>query len=473
MAVKRTEYKVGGQGAAESRTGTPSTGYPKQYIPANPATAESLQKILNANAQATGGIGETAASIKSAALAKYLSSSSQGGVNSASVNNSNGTAAATSAAATAATPASAAPAASDPVADYLKQMMAQYSDFPTWQERTPEERRAQAQDEYKSYYDQLRLSSRQNQEFMDLMLQQQKAGLGRTYDKQREASAKQYADAYSRSDRQMLGRGMQRSSYTAQTLANIDLAGAEAQQDIWDQQAEAEGNIDQQRTTLAYQLAQQLSQYDASEARDVLSRIRALEEQDYERGFTSAQYKNQLSSQIYQFLYQAQRDKVADSQWQAQMDYQRERANVSDSQWERTFNENVRQFNVQQAGKDSKGGGGSGSGSGSGSGNGSKNPTTPATPSANGNNPAVNGLDYNGLMNLLNKGGQPSATPAAARNPANLKEDKNPTGQSTQRVNEIAGPVSQTFLNLLNQRAKDEGANVSFQSQILNAWNRK
>ena len=85
----------------------------------------------------------------------------------------------------------------------------------------------------------------------------------------------------------------------------------------------------------------------------------------------------------------------------------------------------------------------------------------------------VNGLDYNGLMDLLNKGGQPSATPAATKNPANLKEDKNPAGQPTQQVKEIAGPVSQTFLDLLNQRAKDEGVNDSFQSQILNAWNRK
>lgn len=462
MAVKRTDYKVSGQEASGIRT--------NQTLPAGAqnVSPEVFQKILNAKAQGTVMTSDAIKALRDTAMARPTNLSLQSGTDSASV--SNGNTVATSAAAT---PASAAaPAASDPVADYLKQMMAQYSDFPTWQARTPEERRAQAQDEYKSYYDQLRLSSRQNQEFMDLMLQQQKAGLGRTYDKQREASAKQYADAYSRSDRQMLGRGMQRSSYTAQTLANIDLAGAEAQQDIWDQQAEAEGNIDQQRTTLAYQLAQQLSQYDASEARDVLSRIRALEEQDYERGFTSAQYKNQLSSQIYQFLYQAQRDKVADSQWQAQMDYQRERANVSDSQWERTFNENVRQFNVQQAGKDSKGGGGSGSGGSGGSGgNNSKNPTTPATPSAKDKDPSLNGLTYNSLMDFLN--GQPSATPAAAKNPANLKEDKNPAGQPTQQVKEIAGPVSQTFLNLLNQRAKDEGANVSFQSQILNAWNRK
>ena len=470
MAVKRTDYKVSGQEASGIRT--------NQTLPAGAqnVSPEVFQKILNAKAQGTVMTSDAIKALRDTAMARSTNLSLQSGTDSASV--SNGNTVATSAAATAATPASAAaPAASDPVADYLKQMMAQYSDFPTWQARTPEERRAQAQDEYKSYYDQLRLSSRQNQEFMDLMLQQQKAGLCRTYDKQREASAKQYADAYSRSDRQMLGRGMQRSSYTAQTLANIDLAGAEAQQDIWDQQVEAEGNIDQQRTTLAYQLAQQLSQYDASEARDVLSRIRALEEQDYERGFTSAQYKNQLSSQIYQFLYQAQRDKVADSQWQAQMDYQRERANVSDSQWERTFNENVRQFNVPQAGKDSKGGSSSGSGSSGGGGNKSTHPTTQATPSANGNNPAVNGLDYNSLMDLLNKGGKPSATPSAtptaARNPASLNADKNPTVQPTQQVKEIAGPVSQTFLNLLNQKAKDEGVNVSFQSQLLNAWNRK
>jgi len=38
-----------------------------------------------------------------------------------------------------------------------------------------------------------------------------------------------------------------------------------------------------------------------------------------------------------QFIYQQQRDAVADSQWREQFDYQKQRDAVSDSQWERQF----------------------------------------------------------------------------------------------------------------------------------------
>lgn len=224
----------------------------------------------------------------------------------------------------------------------LNDLLKQYNSTPVYKQKTAAQIKKQAQGEYKSYYDQLRLSAKQQQQQSDLALQQQRDALQATYDKQREASEKNYRMRYSQADRQMLSRGMQRSSYGAQVLANIDLEGAEAIQDLYDQQGAAEGNIDAQRAQLAQQLAAQLSQYNAGEAADVMKRIRELEDQDYERGLANAQNRNQLSTQIYQLMYQAERDKVADKQWQAQ------------------FDESVRQFNVQQAKKSSGGGGGSG-----------------------------------------------------------------------------------------------------------------
>lgn len=224
----------------------------------------------------------------------------------------------------------------------LNDLLKQYNSTPVYKQKTAAQIKKQAQGEYKSYYDQLRLSAKQQQQQSDLALQQQRDALQATYDKQREASEKNYRMRYSQADRQMLSRGMQRSSYGAQVLANIDLEGAEAIQDLYDQQGAAEGNIDAQRAQLARQLAAQLSQYNAGEAADVMKRIRELEDQDYERGLANAQNRNQLSTQIYQLMYQAERDKVADKQWQAQ------------------FDESVRQFNVQQAKKSSGGGGGSG-----------------------------------------------------------------------------------------------------------------
>ena len=225
-------------------------------------------------------------------------------------------------------------------ADALKKLLEQYNQTSSYVPKTADQIRQQAQGEYQSYYDQLRLAAQQAQARNDLSLQQQREGLQRTYDKQREASQKEYENAYSRADRQQLSRGMQRSSYTAQVLANLTKEGAEAQQELWDAQGAAEGNIDAQRTQLAAQLADQLSQYSASEAADVLARIKQLEDQEYDRVRENDQYKNSLSAQIYQFLYQGEQDKIAQEQWQKE------------------FDENVRQWNAQYGSKGSGGGGG-------------------------------------------------------------------------------------------------------------------
>lgn len=225
-------------------------------------------------------------------------------------------------------------------ADALQKLLEQYNQTSSYVPKTADQIRQQAQSEYQSYYDQLRLAAQQAQARNDLALQQQREGLQRTYDKQREASQKEYENAYSRADRQQLSRGMQRSSYTAQVLANLTKEGAEAQQELWDAQGAAEGNIDAQRTQLAAQLADQLSQYSASEAADVLARIKQLEDQEYDRVRENDQYKNSLSAQIYQFLYQGEQDKIAQEQWQKE------------------FDENVRQWNAQYGSKGSGGGGG-------------------------------------------------------------------------------------------------------------------
>ena len=263
------------------------------------------------------------------------------------------------------------------LATTLEDLIQQYNETPTYTPKTAEEIRVKAEGEYESYYDQLRLSAQQQQAQSDLALQQQAAGLQATYDKQREASRKNYAQMYSQADRQMLSRGMQRSSYAAQTLANISEQGVEAQQTIADQQAAAEGNIAAQRTQLAQQLAAQLAQYDASEAADVLNRIRELEDIEYERGMTNAEYRNSLSAQIYQILYQQERDRIEDAQWQQQ------------------FNESVRQFNMLHA--DTTGGG---SNNNSNNNNNNKNndkKTDPTDPVA---------FDWKSFLDALTVGGQ-------------------------------------------------------------------
>lgn len=189
-----------------------------------------------------------------------------------------------------------------PLSTALQELIAHYNQTGEYTPKTADQIQQQAAGEYKTYYDQQRLSAQQAYDRNRLALEQQLAGIGRSYDKAREASAREYGDAYSQADRALLGRGMQRSSYGMQTLGNLAQRGLEAQQNIWDQQTQAEGNINAQQTQLAQQLADQLRQYDTSEQDATLARIRELEDQEYQRGVTNQNTRNQLSTQIYEYL---------------------------------------------------------------------------------------------------------------------------------------------------------------------------
>lgn len=251
--------------------------------------------------------------------------------------------------------------------DLLNGMLADYQSRGGYVPKTTAENKARAQDEYKSYYDQLRLNAQQQQQQADLALQQQRAGLQDTYDRQREASAKEYRQRLSQADRHMLSRGMQRSSYGAQIRANIGQQGAEAQQRLWDAQGTAEGNIDAQRAQLAQQLGAQLRQYDASRAADVLKRTRELDDQEYERQQADQARRDQTGMQLASILRQAERDKISDAQFekqfglskqqaeaqlanmQWQQQYQEGRARASDEQWAKQYGLNERQLEAQLA----------------------------------------------------------------------------------------------------------------------------
>lgn len=203
--------------------------------------------------------------------------------------------------------------------------------------RTADQRQAQAEQEYGTYYSQLTRAAQQQQAQNDLRLVQQRDALQAEYDRNREKAAQQYAQAYSQADRQLLSRGMQRSSYGAQTLANVALAGAQAQGDIWREQTQAENQIEDQRTQLAQQLEQTLAGYSAEQAADILKRVNELEQQDYDRSVAAAERQTNIAQQLYTNLYQARRDEAADAQWL------------------RTFNENARQFNLQKGYEETSG----------------------------------------------------------------------------------------------------------------------
>lgn len=123
-----------------------------------------------------------------------------------------------------------------------------------------------------------------------------------TYGKKREKSDREYDQLASRTDRQMLSRGMQRSSYGAQTLANVGRQKIEAQGDIYDAQIA-----------------------------DYHDRVTQLERDEQQQENWEAQFDETRR------------------QYDTNLAYQRERAAVQDTQWQKSFEENARQFNENLA----------------------------------------------------------------------------------------------------------------------------
>lgn len=223
--------------------------------------------------------------------------------------------------------------------------------------RTDEELRKQAETQYKSYYDQLRRAAQQKSERETTALEGQRAGIQRTYQQQLDESAKQYRQAYSQADRETLRRGMQRSSYAAQRLANVNQEGIEAAQRIREAQGSAEGNLDAQIAQISGQLADTLAGYDANQANDIMNRYNELQNEEYERNRESQQFLESIR------------------------------------QWQTQFDESVRQFN--QLHPQSTGGGGGGGGY---SGGGGRGGGRGGTPKPNNTNPNGDG----DLLSFLN-----------------------------------------------------------------------
>lgn len=190
-------------------------------------------------------------------------------------------------------------------AELLELMKQQYSNS-GYKKKTDEELMAQAQQEFDAYYDQQRLSAQQQFEQQDLALQQQRQALDYEFQKQQEASAREYNQVYSQADRQMLSRGMQRSSYGAQTLANIRQKAADVYMDLEGQRAAKAENIEAQRVQLNKQHGDKMNQYDAAQAADELKRLWELQEQEYNRGVQADANNFDFGVTLYQLLKEAE-----------------------------------------------------------------------------------------------------------------------------------------------------------------------
>lgn len=134
--------------------------------------------------------------------------------------------------------------------------------------------------------------------------------LNYSYGKKAERSDEQYRQAYSQADRQMLSRGMQRSSYGAQTLANLDQKRVEARSDI-----------------------------DSELIADYENRLQAVEEAEQQQANWQKQFDEGVRQYDTNMAYQRERAAASDNQWNMSFNYQKERDAITDSQWQKSFDQ--------------------------------------------------------------------------------------------------------------------------------------
>ena len=126
--------------------------------------------------------------------------------------------------------------------------------------------------------------------------------LNYSYGQKREESDKAYDRAISQQDRQLLSRGMQRSSYGMQTLGNMRQQKVDAQNTIYDQQ---------------------IADYE--------NRLKDIEDTEWQQAFQQKQFDEGVR------------------QFDTNLAFQKERAAAGDQQWKAEFDEGVRQNNKGSA----------------------------------------------------------------------------------------------------------------------------
>lgn len=181
----------------------------------------------------------------------------------------------------------------------------------TYTPKTDEQIQTEAQNKYKGVYEQNKLNAQQNYDTTAQALKNQLATLGTAYERQAKQARENTALSVSAADRRSLGRGMQRSSYNAATLANLQALGNETLAGIEADRTAAEAAIAERQTLAAQQLQQQLAQLDSSYASDVQAAIDALRNQDYERQTEATQYANALLLQMYELQEQQKANELA------------------------------------------------------------------------------------------------------------------------------------------------------------------
>ena len=118
--------------------------------------------------------------------------------------------------------------------------------------------------------------------------------------------------------------------------ADYDFKISQARQNGSVQQAQSALELYSQKMQLLtqnYELRQNKEKYLYQQQRDKVA------DQQWQKSFDQQVKQNEIENQWKQknFDYQKHRDNVSDGQWQKSFDYQKQRDNVSDGQWQKSF----------------------------------------------------------------------------------------------------------------------------------------
>ena len=170
--------------------------------------------------------------------------------------------------------------------------------MPAYDARDEETLRQLAQSMYAPQYNAEAEAARQTQAQTDLSLRNQLAALLTNVGAQRDELSRNVLSALSQQQLSALQRGMQRSSYNQAAQSGIQSQGVKLQDQISQGLLQQQSGIEAQRQQYAQQLAETLGRLNADKAANENNLMQQMRDQDYERGMTALDMRNQL----YQWL---------------------------------------------------------------------------------------------------------------------------------------------------------------------------
>lgn len=172
--------------------------------------------------------------------------------------------------------------------------------------------------------------------------------LQNSYGYKKENATESYNQAYSQADRQALSRGMQRSSYNNQTLANINQQRNKALMDIDDQLiADYENRlqaIEEAEAARAFQTSEREAQQAWQSGENELARAFQTAEREAQQGWQSSE--NALARQFQTSEREAQQ-RYNTGEREAQQKYNTSEREAQQN-WQGTQNELARQFQTSE-----------------------------------------------------------------------------------------------------------------------------